>query len=676
METQVSQDREEKSPVGIHLLLVEDSEDQAELICEVFRRHDARIEISWVQSAAAAIEELQERSFSLVLLDYSLPKMNGLELLIQMRERGCTVPAVMITGAGDERVAVQAMRNGVYDYIIKTTDNLATLPPVVEDAIARHQREERFLKSQEQYRILNGVSLSISTELKLEALAQKLVEGACRMVQAEMGALFVIDQEPFSILIEKTSGISFGSEFYEKGLNHWEVFRRLLRERRPLQFLFKEKPSTAMPPHDPPVRDLVLIPLLKQGAVKGVLLVANKYGGAEFDLEESYLLFTLALYARTVIENAQLMQETHLLAITDSLTGLYNHREFQRKLQEEVDRSERYRHEFSLLMLDIDHFKMFNDTYGHQIGDSVLKTIGRLIQEELRTINVPARYGGEEFAIVLPETPLKNARAVAERIRKKILNHHFQLADERETMVTVSIGVAVFPQDGERREELINAADEALYIAKELGRNSVYCHGDSLTWASGLEKTTHRISKEEQEILRPSNAGERIGQIRGHSEQVSRFALLLGNAAGLSEQRLEGLRIAGLLHDIGVLAIPNRVLQKIGQLTEEEKKIVQGHPGLAEMILRKAGQLEEVLPAILHHHERFDGSGYPDQLRGDKIPLFARILGIVDAYHAMISVRHYRERRTYQEVIEELRRNAGTQFDPDLVLLFIEALDK
>lgn len=682
METVASQTTKSSLLGDVHLLLVEDSPDQVELIRRAFQRTFPKIPITWVDNGQAAIELLAERSFTLILLDYGLPRMTGLETLIKIQERGNDIPVVVITGQGDERVAVETMKMGAYDYIIKTHDYLSTLPSVVERVIEQHRVKARLIESQEAYRILNEVSLSISVELNVETLLQKMVDGACRMVQAEMGTILLIDPKTRKVVLLKTSGVAFDAMFLEGKLDAWGIFDRLFKDRQPYATSSSDEIGTMLPPHSPAMLEVVVVPLLKHGEVKGFLLVANKVSGLPFEREESNLLFTLALYASTALENAQLLQETKVLAITDSLTGLYNHREFQRKLQEEVERSRRYEHEFSLLMMDIDHFKSLNDTYGHQVGDAILKAVGRLIQEEVRMVNISARYGGEEFAIVLPETSLRNAFLVAERVRKKIFTNRFVLADDRETMVTVSIGVAAYPSDGENREGLIYAADQSLYMAKEAGRNFVYCYSDGLRSRNKTEvnpdqyRDSDSMGNDMVTTRTAKGLGGHLGEVGVHVEQVSRYAMLLAKAVGIDDRGVESLRVAGLLHDIGILAIPDRILSKIEELTQEEREIIKFHPGMSEMILRKAGQLQDVLPAILHHHERFDGKGYPDGLKGERIPLLARILGVVDAYQAMVSLRSYREPPSYSEILEELKRNAGTQFDPKLIELFIQLLEE
>jgi len=271
----------------------------------------------------------------------------------------------------------------------------------------------------------------------------------------------------------------------------------------------------------------------------------------------------------------------------------------------------------------------------------------------------------------MPETGYSGARILAERLRKKVAETPFHLPDGDKALITVSIGFASIPENAKDKSELIDMADRALYFAKEHGRNLSYGFDESSKYETEgefpeiepmtIESLAHIIDS-------------RTPYTKGHSTEVAKIAMLLAKAIGLKESDIESLRIASVLHDVGTLHIPAKVLNKPGELTEEEKKVIKAHPGLAEMVLKKYPHMEEVLPTILYHHERFDGKGYPTGISGDNIPLQARILAIAEAFHAMISPRPYKRRLTTQEAIEELETKAGSQFDPQLVETFIKAL--
>jgi diguanylate cyclase (GGDEF)-like protein len=217
------------------------------------------------------------------------------------------------------------------------------------------------------------------------------------------------------------------------------------------------------------------VPIKINHKVIGGLFLANKLNNERFTLEDEEVLFTLAYQASVAIENAKLYEEVQQLAITDGLTGLLNHREFRRRLEEGVEGSKRYHRPISLLMIDIDHFKYFNDTYGHQVGDQVLKTVGEIIKTHVRVVDVCARYGGEEFAVIVSESGIQPALALSERIRSTIYAYPFK-HDGIKSQLSVSIGIASFPQDANSAEELIKKADDALYTAKRTGRNKVCCY--------------------------------------------------------------------------------------------------------------------------------------------------------------------------------------------------------
>jgi diguanylate cyclase (GGDEF)-like protein len=425
----------------------------------------------------------------------------------------------------------------------------------------------------------------------------------------------------------------------------------------------------------------------------GLLIVQEKSGGVVFEMAENLFMVTAAgailLYISGSVRlhsdslsayQAQALRAARDAAENDFITGLRNHRSFQKRLDEEMVRSRRYNRSLSLLMIDLDHFRTLNDSYGHTVGDAVLREVSRLIQQGLRTIDVAARYGGEEFAVILPETALEEAQVVADRLRNSVLYHVFDLPNGHRAFISISIGVANHPIDAQEKDGLIETAMRALSFAKQNGRNRIGLHHEMLK--SGMGKDQHLL----EGMLRDSKLDEiravglavdaKTPYTFGHTDQVVRLAMKFAKILQLSPKEIESLRIASLLHNIGLINASENVMNKPGALTLEERKIIQAHPMLAEMLLKDAPQLDGVLPAILYHHERWDGNGYPKGLKGEDIPYLARVLAIAESYHAMISARPYRRKLTDAEAIEELNRNAGTQFDPRLVKLFLEILER
>jgi diguanylate cyclase (GGDEF)-like protein/putative nucleotidyltransferase with HDIG domain len=319
-------------------------------------------------------------------------------------------------------------------------------------------------------------------------------------------------------------------------------------------------------------------------------------------------------------------------------------------------------------MLDIDLFKAYNDIYGHLAGDQVLRKVGYYITTSIRSVDLAFRYGGEEFAVILPEARLDDAYKVAERIRKTVESK----TSSRAMPITASLGVGNWPNDGVMKEEVIGLTDAALYRAKQTGRNRTCLSSDILkpgTSLIGMELETKPRALSIIYAL-AATVDAKDSYTYGHSRKVSEYAVAVAEGLHLPPEKVNTIRAASLLHDIGKVGVPDSILNKKAPLTEDEWKPIKAHPELGVEILRHVIDLANCLPAILHHHEHYDGSGYPAGLSGDSIPTEAKILSVADAYDAMTSPRPYREQLSIEAALDELRRCSGTQFSPEIVEIF------
>jgi len=416
----------------------------------------------------------------------------------------------------------------------------------------------------------------------------------------------------------------------------------------------------------------MLFPVKSREKLVAILSLGEKHKRRYYLAEDISIVEGIARQVGVILENAQLYSFAMIKANTDELTGLYNHRHFHERLEQEIARGSRFGGTFSMIMLDIDLFKVYNDIYGHLAGDQVLRKTAKYIETSIRNIDLAFRYGGEEFAIILPEAGLQDAYKVAERIRKTIEAR----TSSRAMPITVSIGVANWPSDGVMREEIIGAADIALYHAKNNGRNrtSLSCEvSGSGSQALPVDPAGHSRSISIIYAL-AATVDAKDSYTYGHSRKVSEYAVSIAEKMNLSEQQAGTIRAAGLLHDIGKIGVPDTILNKQSPLTLAEWGPIKTHPEIGAEILRHVSELADCLPLILHHHERYDGRGYPAGLSGESIPLGARILTIADAYDAMTTPRPYRGRMDFEQALAELEKNAGTQFDASLVRIFCEII--
>jgi diguanylate cyclase (GGDEF)-like protein/putative nucleotidyltransferase with HDIG domain len=404
-------------------------------------------------------------------------------------------------------------------------------------------------------------------------------------------------------------------------------------------------------------RQIMRLPLVARGSHIGLVTLIRP---ARDPLPEDklQLLALLVDQMAIAVQNARDYREKLEQASRDPLTGLYNRRYFLEELQKEVQRSDRYGSVASLVIFDVDDFKHINDRHGHAVGDAVLREISRLADGLLRPTDSLARIGGEEFALLLPETQQLDALLMAERLRTAISRHEI-LPDRR---VTVSGGVSSCPQDATSREGLQKKADGALYWAKRNGKDLCAVASE----VTGVEEHPEGEAMLAHLYALVSSIDAQQLHTRDHCENVAAYAVAIGQALGLDRERVVRLRRAALLHDIGKVAVSTAILNKATSLDQDEYAEIKLHTVVGTAMLRHAGLVEESL-WVRHHHERIDGAGYPDGLAGDEIPLEARILFVADSFEAMTSNRPYRAGMSVEDAVAELRRRAGTQFEPRVV---------
>jgi diguanylate cyclase (GGDEF)-like protein len=368
-------------------------------------------------------------------------------------------------------------------------------------------------------------------------------------------------------------------------------------------------------------------------------------------------LLAIQLYQRALLRALRAVR----LALTDPLTGLGNHRHFHERLARELEHALRYGRPLALCLVDVDDFKRINDRFGHPAGDRVLSQVAA----RLRQSGEAFRLGGDEFAVLLPGYEESEALTAAESIVDRIATLDFGQMGA----ITVSAGIACAPQHAHERDELVQLVDSALYWAKEYGKNRVRIYRPDVI--------------ELAELKRLATAGDRAARLHAaaslaravdardvytgsHSQRVAQLAVRIAARIGLPRDELEFTRLAASLHDLGKLALPEDLLRKPAPLTEPERLVLQRHAEIGFRMLESLG-IDPVAESVLHHHERWDGTGYPDRLAGTDIPLGARIIFVADAFDAMTSDRLYRSRRSTDEALAEIIRCAGTQFDPSIV---------
>jgi two-component system, cell cycle response regulator len=455
----------------------------------------------------------------------------------------------------------------------------------------------------------------------------------------------------------------------------------------------------------PGARSVLCIPISYGESLMGVLNVESLKEDA-FMPQDRLIMNTLADLLATALHNAFVFQKLQQQSITDGLTGIKTRRFFFETLSSELKRASRSGRPISVVLMDLDKFKGVNDTKGHLEGDLVLARVGRLLEQKCRQSNVVARYGGDEFIILMPETGVEQAQILAERLRLWIA----QDPALHEHDITGSFGVGSFPVHGFSMEDIVRVADKGMYLSKRAGGNKVstgedFSEGGNAGvrrqlisgYIEGFLQREHTDPKHLDDLLvalkkmvteddrdaivlreaietLTGAAESREQNSSGHGEMVARYSEIIARALSLPAEEVADLSFAARVHDVGKIFVPERILNKPGPLNEEEFCLLKWHSRVGGEILATLPEGQKLQGAVLHHHESFDGMGYPDGLRGEEIPLWARILAITDAYVNMTSDRSFATAKTSEEALAELEKMSGTRYDGMLVRILLRAL--
>ena len=418
-----------------------------------------------------------------------------------------------------------------------------------------------------------------------------------------------------------------------------------------------------------------VVPLIADDQLIGLSTIALKDPRGSLTINDMDHLLGLSSVMAVSVRNCQLYELAAQEARSDDLTGLLNRKHFYKAMDElSADNPNRV---MSLVLINIDDFKLYNQLYGEAMADDLLRRISLILTQTAGEGNLIGRIGGKEFAILMPDRDTSAARRLAENLQQQIFHMNRDGSyDEALKVVTCSIGICSMPFDAHTVKQLLDNANLAVFQVKQRGKNAI------MVYSTGMAQAGQQASEIDHKSVYSTYADTIYALTAAidakdhytftHSNNVAYYASVLASAYGLNAETVEIVREAAMLHDIGKISIPESILQKPGRLTADEYEIMKKHPENAVAIIRHLPSMDYVSPAVVGHHERWDGKGYPRRLAGEDIPLAARILCIADCFDAITTKRCYQDPREMQNALRIIEDGAGTQFDPELARLFIE----
>ncbi len=669
----------------VRALVIDDEAPIRQLMASILRNAGCVVEMA--EDGREGLQALLLQEFDVVVVDLRMSGMDGIAFLEVALKMWPWMGIVVVTGHLTPEAREQTERFGVRSFVLKPFERQELVSRVMEEVRKGREHLARSVPFSLQHleselrilRQLTTVAIRSGTLAEaLRALSGGLAE---RFNAAAVGIFSIEDEKPSMVLYAlKPVTVAYMGLLRDHML---ERYRALSGHAMEGGVTVQTEGLTDRSDGQSAPSQCSTVPVVAGGEIHGLLTLGLEPGVAYAETDLLFL-YHAANHVSTVLVAFRRIQHQ---ALSDGLTGLYNVRGLRDAIRRIWAAARQEGESVGILVLDADHFKSLNDTYGHPVGDMILQELATLMREVASDRDVSARYGGDELVMIMPGADVDQARSRADDLIQRVRQHVF-CRDTANLRVTVSVGVsAVTAQETLtlQSDRLMHRADRALYGAKKQGRDCVFAlSGDGHTGSVSLQSL--RREKNEADIAPLTVAVAQDVQsitdmlitileahepgIRVHCENVRRMAVSLGRAMGMTQDELSDLAEGALLHDIGKLGIPDVVLNKSEAFTDEEWGIMRTHPQIGYAMLKPFRTLSGAAHVVLEHHERYDGSGYPFGLKGTDISLLARVFALADAYDAMCANRIYRKGMRRDEIVRQIVEGRGRQFDPEVVDIF------
>jgi diguanylate cyclase (GGDEF)-like protein/putative nucleotidyltransferase with HDIG domain len=414
----------------------------------------------------------------------------------------------------------------------------------------------------------------------------------------------------------------------------------------------------------------VLVPLRARDELVGIILLTERRNNLAYTADDLDLLQSFGASAAMALSNAALYARAQDEANTDDMTGIYNRRYLFKYLREQLAANPG--RQLSIIIFDLDRFKLYNELYGYTEGDNAIIRVANMLSRILDRRGICTRYSGEQFVAVLPDTDSAAAMALAETVRNKVQQAFIDDESITKQFLTTSAGICTYPVCALNSEQLLHRANLALLKAKENGKNTCVVYSSEQSARLRTQEPGSDEANLQTTIYALTAAIDAKDHYTfAHSQNVAKYAAAIARELGLDSVTQKIVHEAGLLHDVGKIGIPENILTKNARLTNDEYAIIQKHVDISINIVKHLPSMTHVIPAIVGHHERWDGRGYPRGISGERIPVEARCLAVADTFDAITSIRPYKTPLPTEYALQELERNKGAQFDPRVVDAFI-----